>query len=72
MSEWSSYQLGALTKDVSEMRSDVKAIKSRLDEATRWLQRLALLIVLWGGGIIANLAPDNAGEYLVALLKSLK
>lgn len=72
MSEWSSYQLGALTKDVAEMRSDVKAIKSRLDEATKWLQRLALLIVLWGGGIIANLAPDKAGEYLVTLLKSIK
>lgn len=72
MSEWQSYLLGQIGNEVSEIRSDVKAIRSRLDEATRWLQRLALMIVLWGGGIIANLAPDKAGEYLVALLKSIK
>lgn len=72
MSEWQSYLLGQIGNEVSEIRSDVKAIRSRLDEATRWLQRLALLIVLWGGGIIANLAPDKAGEYLVTLLKSIK
>lgn len=72
MSEWQSYLLGQIGNEVSEMRSDIKSIKSRLEELTTWLQRIALLIILWAGAILTNVAPDKAGELIATMLKSLK
>jgi len=72
MSEWQSYLLGQIGSEVSEIRSDIKSLKSRLEELTTWLQRIALLIVLWAGAVLTNIAPDKAGEIVATLLKSLK
>ena len=72
MSERQSYLLGQIGSEVSEIRSDIKSLKSRLEELTTWLQRIALLIVLWAGAVLTNIAPDKAGEIVATLLKSLK
>lgn len=72
MSEWQSYLLGQMSSDLSEIKSDVHALKAKVETVTSWLQRIALLIVLWGGAIVTNVAPDKAGEILATLLKSLK
>jgi hypothetical protein len=72
MSELHSYLLGQIAKEVSETRSDVRSIKSRLEDMVTWSQRLGLLLVLWGTATVLNVAPDKAGEIAAALLKSLK
>ena len=69
MSEWQSYLLGQIGSEVSEIRSDIKSLKSRVAESTTWLQRIALLIVLWAGAVLTNIAPDKAGEIVATLLK---
>lgn len=72
MSELNSYLLGQIAKEVSETRSDVRSIKSRLEDMVTWSQRLGLLLVLWTTATALNVAPDKAGEIAAALLKSLK
>lgn len=72
MSEWQSYLLGQIGSEVSEIRSDVRSIKQRLEELLTWLQRLGLLAALWTVGIAANIAPDKTGEWVAAALKLIK
>ena len=67
MSELNSYLLTQIIKDVSETRSDVRSIKSQIDDITTWLQRAALLIGLWASAGLLNIAPDKAGEIAAAL-----
>lgn len=72
MSEWQSYLLGQIGNEVSEIRSDVRSIKQRIEELTTWLQRLGLLAALWTAGIASNFAPETVGKYIAAALKSIK
>ena len=72
MSDLDSYLLTQIITDVSETRSDVRSIKSQIDDITTWLQRAALLIGLWASAGLLNIAPDKAGEIAAALIKSLK
>ena len=64
MNEWHSYTLMRIAQDVSE-------IKSRVGEMTTWLQRGALLAILWGAGIVANVSAEDKAQIIAALIKSL-
>lgn len=72
MSDLTDYLLGQLQQTTTSLQSDVREIKTKLDDLTTWSQRLALLAVLWLVGIASNVAPDQVGEIVAKLLKSLK
>lgn len=72
MNDWPHYLLLQMQRDVSEMRNDLRSLRSRFEELTTWAQRLCLLVLLWGAGIVINGKPEAIGEALVAALKSLK
>ncbi len=72
MSDWQHYMLMQLNNDLREVKSDVKSLRSRFEELTTWAQRLCLLVLLWGAGILANAKPETIGEVVGALAKSLR
>jgi len=72
MNDLTDYLLGQLQQTATSLQSDVREIKTKLDDLTTWSQRLALLVVLWLAGIASNVAPDQVGEIVAKLLKSLK
>lgn len=72
MSEWQSYLLGQISREQSEIKSDIRSIKERLEDLITWSQRLALLVGLWAAAVMMNVAPDKAGEVAAAMLKSLR
>jgi hypothetical protein len=72
MNDWMHWQLSQLQNDVREMRSDIRSLRTRFDELTTWAQRLCLLVLLWGAGIVVNGKPEAIGEALGAALRSLK
>lgn len=62
MSEWLSFQIGQIASDVAE-------IKRKLEELTTLGHRLAVLALLWVTAVGINLAPEEVGRRLAAVLK---
>ena len=65
MNNWHSFTLMQIARDVSE-------IKSRMTEVVTWAQRLALLAMLWGAGLVTNISAEDKGQIIGAVIKSLK
>ena len=64
MNNWHNFTLMQIARDVSE-------IKARIAEVATWAQRLALLAMLWGAGLVANLSAEDKGAIIGAVIKSL-
>ena len=65
MHDWQSYILSQIARDVSEIRA-------KLDDLLTWAQRLALLAMLWGAGLLTNMSAEKTAEILAALVKSAR
>lgn len=68
MNDWQHYLLLQMQSDVKDIKSLLRSIKHKLEELTTWLQRGALLLLLWVGGILLNLDPEKAAQFVAHLL----
>jgi hypothetical protein len=66
------FLLGQMSRELSEMRQDVKDIKLTLEGLLNWGKSLGILGVLYGIGAALNFAPKEAAELAVQVLRSLK
>lgn len=65
MHDWQNYLLSQIAHDVSE-------IKAKVNDLLTWAQRIALLAMLWGAGLVTNISAEDKGQIIGAVIKSLK
>lgn len=61
MSDWHTYLL-------TQIASDVREIKKRLEDITTVGQRIGLLIVLWAAAVVTNADPSEVAKLIGAVI----
>lgn len=67
--------VGEIRQDIKHIRSEQKAMRSDLKanaEATAWNRRLIVLLALYGGSLIGNIASDQITPKLASILELYK
>lgn len=49
---------------------DVRRIRHQVDDLALWLKRMALLVALYGSGLVLLLVSDEKAELLIRLVKA--
>lgn len=49
---------------------DVRRIRRQVDDLALWLKRMALLVALYGSGLVLLLLSDEKAELVIRLVKA--
>lgn len=62
----------ASAREARHASSELRLIRREISALASWLQRVALLVALYGTGILLLLASDEKAELIVRLLRGGK
>jgi len=69
---WHGLELSQLLllQRAEEIGRDVRKIRHQVEDLALWLKRMALLIALYGSGLVLLLLSDDKAEMVIRLVKA--
>ena len=71
-SELTSHLLQELGQEARTIGKDVRRIRRLIEELVSWLKRMALLVALYGSGLVMLLLSQEKAELVIQLVKAAR